>query len=53
MVRKQSESEQASLLAALVTGEQAVRDGQVYAYSRALFDEAVSRGLTKARLRRP
>ena len=49
MVRKQREREQTSLLAALEIGEQAVRDGHVFEYSKALFEEAVSRGAAKAR----
>lgn len=49
MVRKQREREQASLLAALEVGEQAIRDGQTYDYSSALFDEAVSRGVEAAK----
>ena len=49
MVRKQREREQASLLAALEVGEQAVRDGQTFDYATTLFDEAVSRGTEAAR----
>lgn len=49
MVRKQREREQATLLAALETGEQAIRDGAVLDYSAAVFDGAVSRGIMAAR----
>jgi putative addiction module CopG family antidote len=45
MVRKQRESEQGRLLSALEIGEQAIRDGKVFTYSRELFDEAVNGGI--------
>lgn len=49
MVRKQREREQASLLAALEAGEQAICDGQVFDYDAATFDGAVNRGVNAAR----
>jgi putative addiction module CopG family antidote len=49
MVRKQREREQAGLLAALKVGEQAIRDGQTFAYSKELFDETINRGIKAAR----
>jgi Arc/MetJ-type ribon-helix-helix transcriptional regulator len=49
MVRKQRENEQGRLLASLEVGEQAIRDGQTFDYSKALFDEAVRGGIEAAR----
>lgn len=49
MVRKQREREQASLLAALEVGEQAIRDGQTVPYTKELFDETVKRGIEAAK----
>ena len=48
MVRKQREGEQGRLLSALELGEQAIRDGQVFDYSRELFDNAVQSGIESA-----
>ena len=49
MVRKQRESEQGRLLAALEVGERAIRDGQTVPFSAALFKDAVRKGVAAAR----
>ena len=49
MVRKQREREQSGLLAALELGERAIREGAVFDYDAATFEEAVNRGVAAAR----
>jgi Arc/MetJ-type ribon-helix-helix transcriptional regulator len=45
MVRKQREIEQNRLLGALELGEQAIREGQVFEYSKEAFDGAAQHGI--------
>ncbi len=48
-VRKQRESEQNRLLAALEVGERAIQEGQTQPFTRALFDQVMQDGIAKAK----
>ncbi|HBV21380.1 MAG TPA: hypothetical protein DEF07_06635 [Nitrosomonas sp.] len=48
-VRKQRESEQNRLLAALEAGERAIQEGQTQPFTRALFDQVIQDGISKAK----
>lgn len=49
MVRKQRESEQQQLLAALEIAEQAIQNGHTQTFSRELFDKTIKSGISKAK----
>jgi len=48
-VRKQRESEQNRLLAALEIGEKAIQDSQTQPFTRELFDQVIQDGISKAK----
>lgn len=48
-VRKQRESEQNRLLAALEIGEKAIQESQTQPFTRELFDQVIQDGISKAK----
>jgi len=48
-VRKQRESEQNCLLAALEIGEKAIQESQTQPFTRELFDQVIQDGISKAK----
>ncbi|SEQ20460.1 ribbon-helix-helix domain-containing protein [Nitrosomonas ureae] len=48
-VRKQRESEQNRLIAALEIGEKAIQESQTQPFTRKLFDQVIQDGISKAK----